>query len=108
MIADGFQRASHRRELLVCIDDGLGEIQIFRVAEDVVDLLHEDIGRIEDDHHDGAHTEYEKNRPHERGDDLPHRLLLFAADVKHLARHRGDAEAKHHGNTDQGHAPVDV
>ena len=108
IVADGVQYAPHRREVLVGIDDGLRQIQILRIVEDIVDLLHEHVRRVKHDNHNRAHADDQEDAAQSGGNDLTKRRLHFAAGIEHLAHHRRNGKPKRHRNPDECHAPVDI
>ena len=108
VVADGVKRAPHRGILLVRVHDGHRNVQILRVAEQIIDLLHQHVGGIEDDHHDRAQSDDHKHAAQKACDGLPQRLLHPSAGIKYLADDRRDRESKRQGNADERHAPIDV
>ena len=108
IVADGVEHPPHCRELLLGIDDGFREIEVLRVVEDVVDLLHERVGGAQHHDHDGAHAQNQEDGLQQRRNRLPQGLLHLAAGVEHLAHHRRDGKAEGQHDTDDRHAPIHV
>ena len=108
VVADGVQHTPHRCVLLIRIDDRFRQILVFRVVEQIIDLLHQDVGRVEDDRHDRAHAENQDNAPQQSCHHLSPGLLYFPAAVKQLAHGGKNGEAETQGDADQRHTPVNV
>ena len=108
IVADGVQAPGHGGVFFVGILDRLRRVDVGGVAEQIVDLLHQHIGCVQDHDHNRAHAQNEENAPQQACDDLAQALLLASAQVKGFPHHGGNAEAEAQHNADQRHAPVNI